>query len=89
MQPGNGGLFCPVEQLFVTEDTDAAYVMFKFGNDDTKIGNVAVKGNIGVRWVTTEVTSTGGVQFPRFILPNPATPPDFERSEMLHAAGRS
>ncbi len=77
VQPGNGGLFCPVEQLDVTEDTDAAYVMFKFGNDDTKIGNISVKGNVGVRWVTTDVFSTGGAQFPRFVAPNPATPPAF------------
>ena len=75
VQPGNGGLYCPVEQLFVTEDSNAAYVMFKFGNDETKIGNVSVKGNIGVRYVTTEVTSTGGAQFPRFTPVNPATPP--------------
>ena len=45
---------CPVEQLNVTEDVDAAYVMLKFGDDDTKIGNVTVRGNIGVRWVTTD-----------------------------------
>jgi TonB-dependent receptor len=71
VQPGNGGLFCPVEQLDVTEDTDAAYVMFKFGNDETKIGPVGIKGNIGVRYVTTDVFSTGGAQFPRFNNPNP------------------
>ena len=47
--------------------------MFKFGSDDTKIGNVGVKGNIGVRYVTTDVSSTGGAQFPRFVAPNPAT----------------
>ena len=38
VQPGNGGLYCPVEQLIVTEDSNAAYVMFKFGSDETKIG---------------------------------------------------
>jgi hypothetical protein len=45
------GLYCPVEEQKVNEDVDAAYFMFKFGGDDTKIGNVSVKGNIGVRWV--------------------------------------
>ena len=49
-----GGLYCPIEQQKVTEDVDAAYVMLKFGGDDTKIGNVSVRGNIGVRFVTTE-----------------------------------
>jgi len=64
-----GTVFCPVEMLNVTEDSDAAYVMFKFGNDETKIGPVSVKGNIGVRWVSTEVFSTGGAQFPTFTMP--------------------
>jgi iron complex outermembrane receptor protein len=68
-----GTLFCPVEQLNVTEDTSAAYIMLKFGNDDTKIGNVSVKGNVGLRFVTTDVFSSGGVQFPRFNRPNPPT----------------
>ena len=49
-----GGLYCPVEQQKVTEDVDAAYVMLKFGGDDTKIGNVSVRGNIGVRFVKTD-----------------------------------
>ena len=30
------------------------YVMLKFGGDDTKIGNVSVRGNIGVRCVKTD-----------------------------------
>jgi len=66
-----GTVFCPVEMLNVTEDSDAAYVMFKFGNDETKIGNVSVKGNIGVRWVSTDVFSTGGAQFPALNIPGP------------------
>jgi iron complex outermembrane receptor protein len=73
VQPGSGGLYCPVEMLDVTEDTNAAYVMLKFGNESGSI-----KGNFGVRYVTTEVSSTGGAQFPRFVAPNPATPPAFD-----------
>ena len=69
-----GGLYCPVEQQQVTEDVDAAYLMFKFGGDDTKIGNVSVKGNIGVRWVKTDVAAIGGVQFPTWTTPNPPQP---------------
>jgi len=68
------GLYCPVEALDVTEDTRAAYVMLKFGGDDTKIGNVSVKGNIGVRYVETEVSSTGGAQFPLYTAPSAPEP---------------
>jgi iron complex outermembrane recepter protein len=70
-----GTLYCPQEVLQVTEDVDAAYVMFKFGNDETKIGNVSVKGNIGVRYVKTSVESSGSVQFPRFTRPVPSGDP--------------
>jgi len=64
-----GGMYCPVEMLNVTEDTRAAYVMLKFGGEDTKIGNISVRGNIGVRWVTTDAFSSGGAQFPRWTMP--------------------
>ena len=66
-----GGLYCPVEQQNVTEDVDAAYVMLKFGGDDTKIGNVSVRGNIGVRYVKTDGHGTGGIQFPIWTPPAP------------------
>ena len=69
-----GGLYCPVEMMNVNEDTRAAYVMLKFGGDDTKWGNVSVRGNIGVRWVKTDVSSTGGAQFPLYSAPSPPTP---------------
>ena len=49
-----GGLYCPIEQQKVTEDVDAAYIMLKFGGDETKIGNVSLRGNIGVRFVKTD-----------------------------------
>ncbi len=70
-----GTLYCPAEVLGVSEDVDAAYVMFKFGGDETKIGNVSVKGNIGVRYVKTSVDSSGSVQFPRFTRPDLPTDP--------------
>ena len=69
-----GGLYCSVEALDVTEDTRAAYVMLKFGDEDTKLGNISVRGNIGVRWVKTDVSSTGGAQFPLYVAPSPPTP---------------
>jgi TonB-dependent receptor len=70
-----GGLYCQVEEQRVTEDTDAAYVMLKFGGDDTKIGNVSFRGNFGVRWVKTAVTASGGIQYPVWTPPAPPTPP--------------
>jgi iron complex outermembrane receptor protein len=69
------GLYCPVERQIVTEDVDAAYIMLKFGGENTNFGSVNVRGNIGARFVKTTVTATGGVQFPLFTPPTPAVPP--------------
>jgi TonB-dependent receptor len=68
------GLYCPVEQQSVSEDVDAAYIMLKFGNDDTNWGSVNVRGNIGVRYVKTSVEAQGGIQYPRFTAPTSCTP---------------
>ena len=70
-----GGLYCPIEEQKVTEDTDAAYLMLKFGGDDLKLGNVSVRGNIGVRFVKTSVEATGGIQYPVWTPPGPPSPP--------------
>ena len=70
-----GGLYCAIEQQNVTEDVDAAYIMLKFGGDDTKIGNVGFRGNIGVRFVKTEVSAVGGIQYPIWTPPAPQPPP--------------
>jgi TonB-dependent receptor len=64
-----GGLYCPVEMQQVSEDTDAAYVMLKFGNEGTNIGGVNVRGNIGVRFVKTSVEAEGGIAYPSFTRP--------------------
>lgn len=45
-----------VESAVVKEETEAAYLMF---NMDFNIGNVPVRGNIGVRYVRTDVKTTG------------------------------
>ncbi|HEU4600984.1 MAG TPA: TonB-dependent receptor [Steroidobacteraceae bacterium] len=74
-----GTVFCPVEQQVISEDVDAAYVMLKFGGDDTKLGPISVKGNIGVRYVITKVEASGGAAFPLFTQPSPpsgGSPPD-------------
>lgn len=73
---GRVGLYCAIERQEVHEDVDAAYIMLKFGGDDTKIGNVSVKGNIGVRFVKTDVNAAGGIAYPVWELPPPpVTPP--------------
>ena len=69
----DGSIYCPAEVMNITEDTRAAYVMLKFGGEDTKIGNISVRGNVGVRWVTTDVFGTGGVQFTRYSAPGAGT----------------
>ena len=49
----------------VSEKTDAAYAMLKFGGKDKVIfGNITLDGNIGVRWVQTTDVSSGFVQDP-------------------------
>ena len=49
----------------VSEKTDAAYAMLKFGGKDKVIfGNITLDGNIGVRWVQTTDVSSGYVQDP-------------------------
>ena len=53
--------------------------MLKFGGDDTKIGNVSVRGNIGVRWVKTDVSRPGGVQFPLYAAAAAAPAPGSDR----------
>ena len=60
----DGGCYNPGEILDLTEKTQSAYVMLKFGGADKTIGGVAVQGNIGVRYVTTEDDSTGGTVYP-------------------------
>ncbi|RAK58327.1 TonB-dependent receptor [Phenylobacterium hankyongense] len=59
------GCFVPPEILDVEEKTKAAYAMLRFGGDDVTIFNgVTVQGNVGVRFVRSELTSSGGVAYP-------------------------
>ena len=58
------GCFVDPEMLDVSEKTTAAYAMLKFGgNDKTIFNGVTVSGNVGVRYVKTEIESNGGVAF--------------------------
>jgi TonB-dependent receptor len=61
--PGEG-CFTASEILEVEEKSKAAYMMLRFGGPDANIGPVNVQGNIGLRYVRTEVSSHGQVGFP-------------------------
>lgn len=56
--------FTPGEVLKVREQTEAAYLMLRFGGDDRTIGGMSVVGNVGLRVVRTRETSEGSVAFP-------------------------
>ncbi|KQY35930.1 TonB-dependent receptor [Caulobacter sp. Root487D2Y] len=59
------GCFIPPELVDVEEETMAAYGMLRFGGEDMTIFNgVTVQGNVGLRFVETKTTSTGGVAYP-------------------------
>ncbi|QFT78861.1 TonB-dependent receptor domain-containing protein [Erythrobacter sp. THAF29] len=56
------GVYCPGEVSTVTEVTNAAYARIDFGHDFSNGWNV--EGNIGLRYVETEVSTTGRIGFP-------------------------
>lgn len=56
--------FTPGEILKVTEETQSAYIMLKFGGPDAVIfDRFRVSGNIGVRYVETNIESIGAMNF--------------------------
>ena len=59
----SGTPFLPSEIQEVSETTYAGYGMLSFGNDEYA-DYPTVSGNVGVRFVQTEVDSLGSVQFP-------------------------
>jgi TonB-dependent receptor len=61
--PGQG-CFTPAEILNVKEKSKAAYVMLRFGGPEAMLGSVNVVGNIGARFIKTDVSSQGQVGFP-------------------------
>jgi TonB-dependent receptor len=58
------GCFTAPEMLDVQEKSKAAYLMLRFGGPDANLGPVNVVGNIGVRYVKTDLSSHGQVSFP-------------------------
>lgn len=59
----NGTHYLPADIQPVSQEDAAAYVMLNFGSDDL-FGNVRFAGNIGVRYVSTKVRSTGSIGVP-------------------------
>jgi TonB-dependent receptor len=56
--------YLPSEVMNVSEKTTAGYLMIAFGGDDLAVFGMPVSGNIGARYIQTELTSTGGVSYP-------------------------
>jgi TonB-dependent receptor len=63
-----GTCFRPNEMLEVSEETQAFYVQLDFGGEDLTLFDRPVTGNLGVRYIKTDIASTGGEQFPEFNL---------------------
>jgi len=56
--------FLPSEVANVRQEDSAAYAMLQFGNNDPIFGNVRVSGNVGVRYVHTDVYSRSATAVP-------------------------
>ena len=56
------GVFCPGEVSVVTEVTNAAYARVDFGHDFSN--GWTIDGNIGLRYVETEISTSGRIGFP-------------------------
>ncbi|MFL6737480.1 MAG: TonB-dependent receptor [Sphingomonas sp.] len=56
--------FTPNEIANVEEKTKAGYAMLKFGGPDAMLGSIKVSGNIGLRYVQTDDSSSGAVRYP-------------------------
>lgn len=59
-----GTPFLPADIQPVSETNKAAYAMLSFGSDEPIFGNVRLDGNIGIRYVTTNVKSEGSIGVP-------------------------
>lgn len=59
-----GSPYLPDEIQPVNQQDGAAYAMLNFGSDDPVFGNIRVSGNIGVRYVSTNIRSEGRIGVP-------------------------
>jgi len=54
--------FLPSEIQPTREQNTEAYAMLNFGKDDPIFGNVRLDGNIGLRYISSDITSVGAFQ---------------------------
>lgn len=59
----DGSCFTPAEIVDVSEETKAFYVQLNFGGDNLTLFGKPVSGNLGVRYVETELVSSGGTVY--------------------------
>ena len=59
-----GTPFLPSEIQTVGTKNKNAYAMLTFGQDEPIFGNVRLDGNIGVRWVETDINADGSIAIP-------------------------
>jgi hypothetical protein len=76
--------FLPSEIQEVSETNIAAYAMLSFGGEEPLFGDVRVSGNIGLRYVNTQLDSLGSVSVPArprsaFRIPSPCAALPFRR----------
>lgn len=59
-----GTCFTPAEVADVNEKTTALYAQLNFGGTNAEVLGVPYSGNIGVRYVNTDLLSSGGLSLP-------------------------
>jgi TonB-dependent receptor len=61
---GPGGRYLPNEINQNNETTKALYFMAQFGNQNSGDDGLSISGNVGVRWVRTELEASGNIAYP-------------------------
>lgn len=60
-----GTCYTPAEIADVIEKTNAIYVQLNFGGTDAQMFGIPYSGNVGIRYVETNLTSNGGISLPQ------------------------
>jgi iron complex outermembrane receptor protein len=70
-----GTCFTPAEMVDISEVTNALYAQLHFGGDELTMFDKPITGNIGVRYIQTDIDSAGGFVFPRLTAADLSTDP--------------